>query len=291
MERSEVRRAVAVARSTVSALGMPVEHAVVVNNSNNLAVRLLPCDVLARVAPVGRHLAEFEIDLAQRLARARCPVAVLDPRVAPQVYERDGFVLTFWRYYETERSGEASPDAYAKALARLHAGMRTLDVGAPHFTDRVDAALRVVVRPDGGSSALDETDRRLVGDALRALRRSITERGAREQLLHGEPHPGNVLMTDEGVLFIDLETCCRGPIELDLADVPEAVSDRYPGLDPDLLVDCRGLVLAMVAAWRCDPADQFPDGPRFGRALVGALKEGRPWPSFGALFDPFTSRP
>jgi len=38
-----------------------------------------------------------------------------------------------------------------------------------------------------------------------------------EQLLHGEPHPGNVLSTKNGLVFIDLETCCRGPVEFDIA--------------------------------------------------------------------------
>ncbi|MFE1199320.1 phosphotransferase family protein [Streptomyces olivaceoviridis] len=57
-------------------------------------------------------------------------------------------------------------------------------------------------------------------------RRAIDDRGAVEQLLHGEPHPGNVLSTKNGPLFIDLETCCRGPVEFGLAHVPEAVRAR-----------------------------------------------------------------
>ena len=114
MEAPEVRRAVAAAVSTVSALGLPVDDAVVLNNSNKVAVRLTPCDVLARVAPAGRRAAEFEVDLAQRLAGAQSPVAALDPRVEPRVYSGEGFDVTLWRYYEPARSGEASPEAYAK---------------------------------------------------------------------------------------------------------------------------------------------------------------------------------
>src|SRR6266496_1245246 len=53
------------------------------------------------------------------------------------------------------------------------------------------------------------------GDTLRSLRRVIGDRGAAEQLLHGEPHPGNVLTTKNGLLFIDLETCCMGEVEFD----------------------------------------------------------------------------
>ncbi len=59
--------------------------------------------------------------------------------------------------------------------------------------------------------ALADADRELLGSTLRGLRRVIGDRGAAEQLLHGEPHPGNVLTTKSGLLFIDLEACCRGP--------------------------------------------------------------------------------
>jgi len=60
------------------------------------------------------------------------------------------------------------------------------------------------------------------------VRRVIDECGALEQLLHGEPHPGNVLGTKDGPLFIDLETCCRGPIESGLAHVPAEVCVYHP---------------------------------------------------------------
>jgi hypothetical protein len=84
-------------------------------------------------------------------------------------------------------------------------------------------------------------------------------------------------------LFIDLETCCRGPVEFDLAHVPEDVSERYADADEELLSECRVLVLAMVAAWRWDPGDQFPDGQRAARALLGALREGPPWPALDVV--------
>jgi hypothetical protein len=92
------------------------------------------------------------------------------------------------------------------------------------------------------------------------------------------------------VRFIDLETCCRGPVEFDLAHVPEAVSDRYPDADRELLDECRHLALAMVAAWRWEPGDQLPDGRRAGRDLLAALRQGPPWPTLddvmGGLGDP-----
>lgn len=271
MQASEVSRAMAAAMSIASSLGLAADDAIVLHDSNKLTLRLLPCDVLARVAPVAQQVAQFEVELAQRLAESGCPVAALEPRVEPRVYERDGFVVTLWTYYEPVTPREVSPADYADALERLHAGMRELDVPTPHFTDRVEQAQRLVASHDH-TPALADADRELLGDTLRSLRRAIGERGGAEQLLHGEPHPGNVLTTKNGLLFIDFETCCRGPVEFDLAHAPEEVSGHYPGVDQDLLRECRILMLAVITTWRWDRDDQFPNGRRLGTEWLGQIR-------------------
>jgi thiamine kinase-like enzyme len=134
---------------------------------------------------------------------------------------------------------------------------------APHFTDRAEQAQHLLASRDR-TPALADADRELLGDTLRSLRRVIGERGGAEQLLHGEPHPGNVLTTKNGLLFIDLETCCRGPVEFDLAHAPEEVSEHYPGVSQGLLRECRILVLAMITTWRWDRGDQLPNGRQLG---------------------------
>jgi Ser/Thr protein kinase RdoA (MazF antagonist) len=257
--------------SIASSLGLTVDDAIVLQDSNRLALRLLPCDVLARVAHVEHQVAQFEIELAQRLAGSGSPVAVLEPRVEPRVYERDGFAITLWTYYEPASPREVSPAGYASALERLHAGMRKLDVPAPHFTDRVEQAQQLVASRDR-TPALADADRELLGSTLRGLRRVIGDRGAAEQLLHGEPHPGNVLTTKSGLLFIDLETCCRGPVEFDLAHAPEEVSERYPDVNQGLLRECRILVLAMITTWRWDRGDQLPNGRQLGTEWLSQIR-------------------
>ena len=271
MHAPQASRAIAAAMSVASSLDLTVDDAIVLQDSNRLTVRLLPCDVLARVAPAGLQVAQFEVELAQRLAEAGCPVATLERRVDPRVYDRDGFIVTLWTYYEPAPSGEVSPEDYASALERLHAGMRKVDIPAPHFTDRVEQAQQLVASRDR-TPALADADRELLGDTLRSLRRAIVGRGAAEQLLHGEPHPGNVLATKNGLLFIDLETCCRGPVEFDLAHAPEEVSERYPGIDQDLLRECRILVLAMITTWRWDRGDQLPNGRQLGREWLSQIR-------------------
>jgi aminoglycoside phosphotransferase (APT) family kinase protein len=271
MHPSEAQRAVAAARSTATSLGLTVDSAIVLNDSNKLTLRLLPGDVLARVAPAAEHAAQFEIELAQRLAEAGSPVAALDPRVEPLAYQRDGFVLTLWTYYEPVGPEVISPVDYADALERLHGGMRKLEVPTPHFTDRVEEAQQIVANRDL-SPALADADRELLGDTLRNLRQAIGERDAAEQLLHGEPHPGNLLSTKNGPLFIDFETCCRGPVEFDLAHAPEEVAEHYPGVDQELLRECRILMLAMVIAWRWDRNDQLPNGGQLATEWLSQLR-------------------
>lgn len=277
MNLIEVSRALAATRLDASELGLDVEDAEVIQNANRLAVRLMPCDVLVRVAiPVRRNHegAAFEVEMARRLEEADCPVGFLEPRVEPVVHLRDGFVITYWRYYEPLSSlatGTTSAE-YATALGRLHAGMRQLDVPAPHFTDRVEEALGVV-RDRWRSPELMDADRELLTHSLGSLSHAVVDRHPEEQLLHGEPHAGNLLRTTSGMRFIDLETCCYGPVEFDIAHAPVEVGDQYAHADPLLLRDCRILTVAMVAAWRADRDDDFPNGRRMRDQLLRMIRE------------------
>ncbi len=58
---------------------------------------------------------------------------------------------------------------------------------------------------------------------------------------------------------------------------------RYPDVGQVLLAECRRLVLAMVAAWRWDIRDEFPDGHQHGREILSLLRQGPPWPALGTL--------
>lgn len=281
VEAQVVARATAAVSSLGRELDLPVDDAVVLQNSNRLALRLLPCDLFARTAQLGQDVAAFEVLIAQQLAAVSAPVVSLDARVEPRVYERDGFAVTFWTYYP-QLADKGAPRMYASALQRLHTAMRSIEVEAPHFTQRIAAAESLLTNRHE-TPALLGADRRLLLDTIRDAHQAIRARPTAEQLLHGEPHPDNLLNTSDGLLFTDLETCCRGPIEFDLAHVPEEVSLRYPDADHDLLQQCRRLVLAMVATWRWDVHDAFPNGRRHGLNILGLLRNGPPWPALGAL--------
>ncbi|MFV2011601.1 MULTISPECIES: phosphotransferase family protein [unclassified Micromonospora] len=268
MQAEAAQRATQAAMWIASSLGLTAHDAAVLHNSNKLTLRLQPCDVLAQVAPAAHRCAQREVDIAQRLFEVGSPVAALK---TPEIFAWDDYVVTLWTYYEPV--AQAIPPAdYANALGRLHAGMRRVDLPTPHFTDRVSEA-RTIVADHDRTPRLADADRIFLADTLDRLRRAVSDSGRPEQLLHGEPHPGNLLSTPTGLLFIDFETCCRGPIEFDLAHAPDEVGDLYPGVDQHVLRGCRTLVLAMITTWRWDRDDQFPDGHRLGVEWLRRLRK------------------
>jgi hypothetical protein len=279
MQVAEARHAVAAALSTASALDLAVDDAVVLSDSNRLVVRLMPCNMVARVTPMTHHAsAEREVELVRRLAQTDSPVAPLEARVEPRVYVRNGFKITMWTHCEPAQHRVLPPAEYAQVLERLHAGLRQIDVTTPHIMDRVAAVQRDAASRDV-TPDLADADRSFLANTLRDLRRSIVNRRAPEQLLHGEPHTWNVLDTENGPLFIDFENTAEGPVEYDLGWVPNEVSERYPNADQDLVGECRGVVLAIIATHRWRRDDEHPSGRQSGLAFLDALRDGPPWPA------------
>ena len=257
MEPSKVQRAVEAARLTARELGLRVADAVGVHNSARIAVCLPPCAVLARIGPQAWGDGfQFEAEVARRLAETGSPVGELEPRAEPRVYVRDAFALTLWTYYE--QVGEVAPADYADALVRTHAGLRQIDLAAPHINERVAAWVEEVNDPEG-MPELPGPEREFLSDTFRRVRSAIDRWDIDDQLLHGEPHPGNLLSTRRGPLFIDLHTCQRGPVEYDLAYAPEEVAAHYPGADQELVHQFRVLMWAGITTMRWSPQDQFPD--------------------------------
>ena len=282
MQEAEARSAVVAAMATAAELDLAVDDAVVLSDSNRLVVRLMPCDVVARVALMTHFAsAEREVEVVRRLADTSAPVGTLASQVDPRVFVRDGFKIAMWTYFEPVRR-VTSPGEYVQALDRLHAGLRKIDVTTPHFLERV-AATQQDVASHGVTPDLTDTDRALLASTLRDLTRSIANRRAPEQLLHGEPHPWNVLNTKDGPLFIDFENTTHGPVEYDLAWVPNDVSWRYPGADQDLVGECRGLVLAIIATHRWSRGDEHPSGRQGGVAFLDVLRAGPPWPAIDSV--------
>ena len=115
----DITRARDAAVSIASDLDLRVHDAIVLHDSDKLTLRLLPCDVVVRVALIGHEVARFEVELAQRLAETESPVAALEPRVPPRVYEHDGFAVTLLIYYEPVEPREIPPASITRTMLSI----------------------------------------------------------------------------------------------------------------------------------------------------------------------------
>ena len=262
---------VTTALALLTDLGLPADEAAVLHASNTLTLRVLPADVVARIAPRDRagDLA-VELERAEALQAVGAPVGPPDPRLAPTVHVCDEHAITLWQHLPARDRPELPPAEFAAALAALHAGMRALDQPVAPLSDRVGHALDLLRDPER-TPTLVPADRALLQETLARLAARAAISGP-QQILHGEPHPGNLLDTPDGPRFIDLETFCRGPVEFDLAHAPAEVAAHYVGHDRALLEECRTLSLALATTWRWDREDTFPDGRAIGVAWLAEVR-------------------
>jgi Ser/Thr protein kinase RdoA (MazF antagonist) len=158
----------------------------------------------------------------QELADAELPVVAPLRHAARTLFEHAGF-----RFALFPRRGGRAPDLeglevagwLGRLLARMHlVGQRTafrarqcVDadtlVWAPHH-----AALESPLMPD----AIRDRYAHLIEDAADAIDAAFAAVAPRSLRLHGDCHPGNVLWTDAGPHFVDLDDSRSGPAVQDL---------------------------------------------------------------------------
>ena len=194
-------------------LGLAIDDPVVLKDSLNLLVWLRPSPVVARIQ--GRTgLVRGPEALADSLALARYLVDAGLP-VSPPVDDIDpgphtgptGRAMTLWRHLDV-RDEPADPVAAGRSLRRMHDVAATYDgplrhVGPVEEIGRLAALLAPHV-PEQVALVLD-------------LREAIVLPGLPIQALHGDAHLGNVVMTSDGLCWVDWEESWRGPIGWDLA--------------------------------------------------------------------------
>jgi Ser/Thr protein kinase RdoA (MazF antagonist) len=176
------------------------------------------------------ELARAEIPVAAPIALAvdaDSPFADAVASAAPTLARVKTASGATYRFGVTERHGGRAPELedpevlrwLGRYIGRLHA------VGATaQFTHRI--ALDVASYGDASRDFLlerrlvsaDAVDRwqRLADRALAACRDAFATASPRTIRLHGDCHPGNVLWTDAGPHFVDLDDAVTGPAVQDL---------------------------------------------------------------------------
>jgi hypothetical protein len=173
-----------------------------------------------------------ELDLGRRLAERGAPIAV--PADDPGPHQHDGATLTLWRHHATLPKPPGGGRLLGEALRSVQAGLSGTPL--PRLADRVAAAVELF--PEAGDRQIAQRVQSGVAGLLTA-----------DVALHGEPHDGNVLWTADGPRLIDLEATCLGPLEWDLAYLPEEARQAFPERRDDVVAALRPVVSLCVAAW------------------------------------------
>jgi phosphotransferase family enzyme len=250
--KSSLAAAQAVARDH----GVACDEAVRIAGGSNVLVHLKPAPVVARVMT---GTAVLHDDVEQWLAREvavgvflaeRTEVAVPPSDLLPPgPHERDGMWMTMWTFVDHDaQAPPPDPRELGESLRALHAALADYAGDLPPLSGIRDwlAGLLAELRP---SPELTQVDIDWLGSELDAL--TVFDSSLPAQALHGDVSLGNLLRTDHGLLWNDLEDVCRGPVAWDVAGL--VASARMRGHSEEFVDE------TLTAYGRVDDLETFLD--------------------------------
>jgi hypothetical protein len=236
--------------------GVAVERLVVLKDGSNLSVHLAPAPVVIRVATFTARIRgdpiawlQREVDLVSYLASVGASVMAPSDLLPVGPHVVGGWAMCAWRYVDHLVGIVPDGPTTFAALDELHEALRGYPGELPLLnpaTDDLDRAIAFGVGEGlfSPAHAADVRDRR---DSLLA---ELIAAAPDRQALHGDAFPMNSLVTERGIVWIDLEDCCSGPVIWDHATLLRRVDDdavaatvraRYGQEALRLTVDLRGL--------------------------------------------------
>ena len=222
--------ALAAAQAVAREHGVACEQAVRIAAGSNVLVHLKPAPVVARVMT---GTAVLHDDPEQWLAREVAVGAFLADLVVPPTdllppgpHERDGLWMTLWRYVpHGEQAPPPQPGELGRSLRALHEALAGFPGDLPplsHIRNWLERLL-AELRP---SPALTRQDIDGLRARLEALTPAVFESSLPARALHGDASMSNLLRTESGLVWNDLEDVCTGPVAWDLAGLVTSARGR-----------------------------------------------------------------
>ena len=228
-EASSLAAAQAVAREH----GVACDEAVRIAGGSNVLVHLKPAPVVARVM-TGTSVLHDDVEqwLAREVAvgafvaeRSDLVVAPTDV-MPPGPHLHDGLWMTLWKFVAHDaQAPPPEPRQLGRSLRRLHAVLADFPGDLAPLGETRDWLERLLddLRP---SPALTQQDIDWLRCKLDALTPAVFESSLPAQALHGDVSMSNLLRTQSGPVWIDLEDVCAGPVAWDLAGLVSSARAR-----------------------------------------------------------------
>lgn len=253
--------------------GLDDTDPVVLHDTNNVVIWLRPHQIVAKVGvqPHSTEVLGRDVAVCGQLAASGAPVATSLGSLRSAGPHR--WPVSLWKRIESLEAAEASSAELAVRLARVHAGLDACSIALPSYVDTLNAA-RMVLADDTQLSAVSAGDRQLLRDAFDDWAGQAKRMATPDRHLHGDPHPGNWMVTASGPVLIDFEAASTGPVEWDICAMPPQVADEMNGIDTDLLRVLRPLRSAVVATW-CWARSDIPGMRAHAEHHLGMVRAAR----------------
>jgi hypothetical protein len=223
----------AAAQAVARAHGVACDDAVRIARGSNVLVHLKPAPVVARVMTgtailhddVERWLAR-EVAVGSFLAERTDVVVPPSDILPPGPHERNGLWMTLWKYVPHDAQAPP-PDAreLGRSLRDLHAALADFPGDLAPLSEIRDWLGRLLaeLRP---SPSLTRQDIDRLRFKLDALTPAVFESSLPAQALHGDASIGNLLRTESGLVWNDLEDVCAGPVAWDVCGLVASARAR-----------------------------------------------------------------
>jgi Ser/Thr protein kinase RdoA (MazF antagonist) len=190
----------------------------------------------------------------------------------PGPHAHDGFTVSFWTYLEPDPDRAVTAAECSAMLVDLHAALRSYPGELPMLGAAVVDLPRWLGMLHLAGDRLSDADTARLHEAARRLGPFAEAPGGEVQPLHGDAHPGNLIATRDGPVWIDFEDTCRGPLEWDLATMmdPGAVAAHHRP-DPEALARCTQLRALQVALCLIGLYDVFGDLDGWDEGITSML--------------------
>jgi Phosphotransferase enzyme family len=220
--------ALAAAQAVAREHGVACDEAERIAAGSNVLVHLKPTPVVARVMT---GTAVLHDDVEQWLA---CEVAVAafvaersdlvvppSDMLPPGPHEQDGQWMTFWKFVPHDsQAPPPEPRELGRSLRHLHAAL----AGFPGDLARLSETRDWLERLLGEIRPSHDTD--WLHSKLDALTPAVFESPLPVQPLHGDVSLSNLLCTEGGLVWNDLEDVCAGPVAWDVSGLVSSAMAR-----------------------------------------------------------------